>query len=1261
MVNRFFDREDIERLLQSAGGIAYRAPLPGSGISLQTLLEHGDRPRGAAFAAAEELLSGRPQTVLPALRAGARGFRRPEEYEGGDILRRRGMGDKNLPGPLGSRFGLSARDVIGGVADVALDPLNLVPIAKGAKVAGRGARKAAQSDLGRAAARGVREFALEERAAAELPDSFEGAVDALKRSINREMGLRRRGVVQGEIHEGRVEQASNVRRLFEEGQARGLQGEELAAYARSGRAVGPLRRTVAEPMDVTPNQELQLYNRIFERYSTGQILDHEQANATYALNKLVRGEGIMPHERKLLRKAIPELADVIDEGPGAYVPPTARPRRGSSKFLPGEAPDIAAAQVRLPGGGRPRQGSARGFSALQKSIEERLFPEVVEAPKYQPLELAPKAGKAGRGLPTTGAGVPSPGSVLPDAFARPARGAFAAADPFNPTKLELDRLRDVKIREVQADQFPTFSRLVERAREVATKLAPEGKARQVDDIVERWLNGSVAQIERLSEADPALVGAWNKHVLGGTEDSAINAAFYQRNSLNAILKQQGLDPKVAAKVTDDLFQALVSLKWDPQNLGHFPEETQRIFDELKGIPYEQAWGGFDTVVQQMKNTAFGLDGGLSVFGVQGLAALWRGSPALFFGSLNRALGLMHLPGYRELYMGRDLPKAVQAALDGVHQGIGSSAVQAVEEVGSALEWVPLIGKKLDKPLQMALGKSTQFFFGTVLGAVRNAAYEGNLYMLGALGQDIASPIVRKAAADNANAIGSFARSAVRASRSKLESRVLVSPAMRRSQVSHISQMARLVDKGNPQQQILAASTILSTVAMPLLVGKAISDWFGVGEFQWDPSQPGFGQITFDNGRVVDVIPQDSVLSAIAKSADALVGKDPAQIAKVWTQFAVGSATHPVRAAFALGGVGYEPGGGFRMGDLTRSGQILTALPTPPIASGAISGEGLVPGDIALETVGLSSFPESATGLERRVLGNLGHEYDSLTAAQRRDILSKAGYLNAIESKRLEERKKLADRGDRKAEALLIGSDTRQLLDEARKMSTRPNGTLDLAAYRERRTTIMAGHARVSEQFRDVFDGLSESKNPTEKLVGQYWDSVMRGAQNPDGSLDFDKFDQLEAEFARKVGRTNYDIVMSEVHAIDPRDNVAEQRLQDIRQQLDATGYWDIRDDAWAKTRERLQRGGKQVHATFDEYEQEWIEQRAQRLVGRGMDQEVAYRRAKLLFQSSAGKRSFDNINRRNRNAWIKQNRALAQQAIAAGYLSPGRAALRAAV
>ena len=102
----------------------------GTGLSL---IPHLDRPRGAIFAASEATSGGLPALLNPAfLPAAVKGFRRPEEYGGGDILRRAGMGDQPLVG------GLSGRDILGGVADIAFDPTNLIPL-QGAKTGLRAA------------------------------------------------------------------------------------------------------------------------------------------------------------------------------------------------------------------------------------------------------------------------------------------------------------------------------------------------------------------------------------------------------------------------------------------------------------------------------------------------------------------------------------------------------------------------------------------------------------------------------------------------------------------------------------------------------------------------------------------------------------------------------------------------------------------------------------------------------------------------------------------------------------------------------------------------------------------------------------------------------------------------------------------------------------------------------------------------------------------------------------------------------------------
>lgn len=99
-----------------------------------------DRPRGALFGAAEGAAQGglfSPQTALGAVR----GLRSPQDFTGGDLLTRAGVGDRDLIGSL------SARDIAGGVADVLLDPadialggaLGVTDLAKGLKKGAKGA------------------------------------------------------------------------------------------------------------------------------------------------------------------------------------------------------------------------------------------------------------------------------------------------------------------------------------------------------------------------------------------------------------------------------------------------------------------------------------------------------------------------------------------------------------------------------------------------------------------------------------------------------------------------------------------------------------------------------------------------------------------------------------------------------------------------------------------------------------------------------------------------------------------------------------------------------------------------------------------------------------------------------------------------------------------------------------------------------------------------------------------------------------------
>lgn len=241
-----------------------------------------DRPRGALFAGLE---SGAPIWSPTALRAGFEGFQSPQDYGGGDMLRRQGMGDTDLIGSL------SARDLLGGAADLAFDPLNLV--------GGGAAKAAAGSRAGRAAGRGAREFATSERAALDLTDlaeeTGETALTKLTSTIRSAKPLQKQN--QELLHQFRQRQSGAFQGAFQPGS--GESGFQAGLSALRGQA----ERVTFEPL--RPNLAQGDIDGFINTIGSSPLLPFEKVGAGTALRNILDGQVPTPSELVELEKVFP--------------------------------------------------------------------------------------------------------------------------------------------------------------------------------------------------------------------------------------------------------------------------------------------------------------------------------------------------------------------------------------------------------------------------------------------------------------------------------------------------------------------------------------------------------------------------------------------------------------------------------------------------------------------------------------------------------------------------------------------------------------------------------------------------------------------------------------------------------------------------------------------------------------------------------------------------------------------------------------------
>ncbi len=1163
-----------------------------------------------------------------------------------------------------------------------------VPVARGAREIGEAALAFEPLVRGEAGHLQLLPFGpditgLEDISTAARADARAKAIEAVRAEAN----LRSTGVVARELKAGRPEQAAGVSGAFERARAAGLTGEELAGRARGG-AAGRLRQTFAPALDVTPEQAGALIDDVSERFRLGEISQFDYLNETEALQRLVRGEGLEPAQVKV-------LADSLGIEDVQKLPVEQLTPRTEAQFIR-ETLALNEREIKATRTAE-RQANTQAERALQRHLK---VTERVGEKAQRAGERAAERGRKQRlkefdeRIARLNAEETRAAERADTAAERKAQQSIARAErESNRLGQQYERRTEKNIARRIAglnrqdeQEIASLRRLIERTDETAlsparaatlesqqarvelltqaapaetlqrraTELAAEfgaeaESAEALGETLALWEQGNRAILDNMGPEGSELIASVRATITGDVPDSWLTAALHRKMILAAGLRRHGTDESLIRKITDTFFARELELRFGDD----IPENIQAMIRSTRGVAFNESLAGLATLVQQLKNTRFGLD--LAIFGVQILNNVRRGILPLVAGPVNRTLAMAHLPNVRTLYSDINLPKQLQYELDGLHQGVGPSAVQT--DVGSILQRFGPVGRVVDVPYMAVINKLNELQFGTILTFFRNLTYEGDLTMAAMLGRDISDPAVRLAYVDNANALTSFARTALSANRRNMERIALISPPMMRARVALIKQMAdTILPSANVDQRLAGAMTIISTVGTTLAVGKWLNDQIGVGEFVMDPSLPGFGLITTStkdkDGRniVIDVIPQDTVERALARSIREITEGDFDEVLKAWAKVFLGSASDVARLPLAALDIGYEPGAGWRFGNLTKKGKILGLLPLPPTAQQAIV-EGLDPALLAASNIGITTFPESPFALADRLIElETGRPIEELTSAERQQALAATGELERVEAQRIADLRDLAGRGDRTAQALLVSVDLRDELARIAEDVVLPDGSTDKDEYRRRagaQKKIALGERLA---FADIFESFKESDNEIERLSGRWFDLI--GEATTGREVDWERFDELEAQWAMTLEPGQFDEVMVNVNAVDFRDNPLEQELQQTRTNLANSGFFDIRDQAW----EQFAQGSP---ATRGLTEGEWREQQANRwresLRRGGTPEELVNKQANEIVSNSDTIDAFNDFYaERFRFPWVTDHPGLAGQAVLWGYFTrPG--------
>lgn len=838
----------------------------------------------------------------------------------------------------------SPRDIGGGIASVALDPLNLIGGAP--QKAGQLAVKGAKATRGLPVGLGIEDISKGAEEAVQRPPSFQALRDALAGEVK----LRRSGVPATEIAEGRSLQAGRISGMLE-GVGPNASLDDRLRAAASGAKVGGLRKTFGQPLELTGVDKDELAAHLQDALAGDGPF--AQFNGLRALDNLIKGESVQPAQLKLLRRVFGDdigklvrdaaagrpspIAALGDEAGGAI---SRAERFGEKQIAQLEqralaqfkhATDLAADLTMDPTNAR-----------LQKTVEQAREKGLIAQNRADHL-LVQRAQKL--------AGVPEePAEALAQQKAtygalnsmRAAEEAQRAGGALNREQAVLLQAKDLLGRKFT--------------------VSPTMQDAQLES-VDYWLKGNRGILDAIGETTHEKMRSIAATMSGNLADSFLTNLYQRKTLIEAALEKQGMTPELARKAGQHLVDAELEARY-PQGI---PERLAAEIAKTK-LPEIGTLGGdlargAAALSQEWKNLAFG-PADVGVFGQQVLHAAQASPTNIMAGVVNRALNVLHMGLDTTLIDETALAKRIQYQLDGVPQGITTGIVQDAK--GS-----PILGRLGTEKYNLGrlVDASSDFQFGTILGGLRNLNYEGNLVALHLTGQDITNPGVRSTAAGFANSATSYAPAALNAARALGEKAVLMTPSMRRAQVASILQLGRVfTPKATPSERILGAIAIANIAGSVLGVGKLLNDRIGVGDFEFDPSKKGFGQIVTkmvdSQGRhiILPLFPQLQVATTIAKSLREIAQHDPEAAAREWAKLVMGSSSPALQLVEKASGYGYQPGEGYKYGDL--QGGVLNVAPLAPVLQSLLQGE-ISPQTTPLEAGGFSAYPESASPAVKR--------------------------------------------------------------------------------------------------------------------------------------------------------------------------------------------------------------------------------------------------------------------------------------------------------
>lgn len=1037
---------------------------------------------------------------------------------------------------------------------------------------------------------------------------------ALLDALDEELRIRRSGIAEAEISAGRGQQAAGIRAGIE-GLAPEATLDDALSAARQGASTGPLRKTFAEPLNLTPEVQNQLVRDILDN---PQLREFDTLRALKALDKLAQGEGLQPAEIKMLGRVFgPEVAAKISEVNAGRIPTVAQLTEADLAEIARRAEVDGRGVARLEVEAERQQELANSLrqQARMDPTNQRLQKAADDA---QARAIA-KANDADRKL------AESIERANRQAEVRQTRAATLEEQRATRAESRAAEARDVK--------NPNYQQLIQRAEDALNKadISPELKAQQLES-VRLWLKNNEVILDAYGDDAPGILRTLYSSVTGDVTDSWTSTLLTREAILRNALEGQGMSPNMAKLVARRLRDAEVERRFGQTIPAHIRESL----DQAKGLPYgsEGSIGGLASISQELKNTQFGI-GDLAVFGQQGLKAGTTNAPQLLAGMVNRMLAALHLPHVDTQLADVALAKRLMYQLDGVAQS--SHAITDLTAEATLFSRLGKPGKWLDEKFIVPRTRQlTDFQFNTILTNIRNVAYEGNLILAKAAGADITDPVVRARAAEWANAATGAGKLAQKTGRAQAEKAFLLSPSMRRAQIQQLGQVARGLTSGSRVDRVLAAATIASAVGSTLMVGKLLNDWLGQGEFEFDPSKPGFGNVTLPGGTVINLFPQEQVGKALARSLRALIEdgvteEDLQTIGKAWGNLGISSASPGVRPFLAALGVGYDPDTGYEYGGLgdgsSFAERLLKNAPIPPLGM-SVATEGVDAVRTPLEALGVNAFQEGDyTARDRQLVSDpeFGKPYKELSPSEKRRAQEKYGATEPF-----------GPEGVRAAEVTAQLTEQQKASDERLKAGelTPEQWKND---YNDRRNEL-----RIRKD--EIYAALDLKPGDNPVLDGYY--AAIEDAERTDGTVDWDRVDSYVAGLSRKDKR-----YIRENTGLINLDTPQVREFEAARDRIEDAGWFERTDESWANV--------VYYYPELGEYKSyyDWRDAQKKPLIDAwvkeyGFSPEYAAREADKYLDEQQPATDYDFYAKMWREAWVEANPQAAFDAWKYGYYTP---------